>query len=101
MSGIDIFFDINNKIKFVLIIIIVLSGIGIVVSVVLKCLLFLVLLVNVFIVISVFGSIVILVVVVLDYWEDFDMFCLKFFLVWKDVFLKMEIRVYFYKMYVK
>lgn len=101
MSGLETPFDINNKIMSVLTTIIAPSGTGIVANFVLKRLPFLVLPANACIALSVVGGIAISAAVALDYGEDFDMFCLKSFLVRKKALKKTKIKENFHKMYAK
>lgn len=101
MSGIEFFFDVENKIILVFVGFIVLSGIGFFVSFLFNCILFFVVFGGVIIVLSVCVGILILIVVVFGLINDFDMFCIYVFEVWKNVFIKKEIKVKYENIYVK
>lgn len=91
MSGLEFFFDVENKIVFVFVGFIVLSGIGFVVNFLFNCIFFFVVLGGVVIGVSLFVGMVVLMVIVLDIFCDYDIFCSDVFDVCKNVFIKKEI----------
>lgn len=91
MSGIKIFFDVDNKIFLVVVLCVILSGIVFFGSVVMICIIFDFSIVLGVVVVGVVSGLVCFVLIILEVLDDFEIVCKNVYKVRMNVFIKEKI----------
>lgn len=101
LKGFKIFFDVDNKISRVLILvsICIFSGVGFGVSVVFYCIVMMVVVLVIVVIVSVFKRLIMVGFEKLDFVDDFDIVCSNVFRVRVNVFMVKEIKCNLIKEY--
>lgn len=100
MWGIKIFFDVDNKIVLVIVLSVILSGVVFFGGVVMMCIIFDFKILLGVVVFGLVGGLFCIVLIVLEFLDDFEIVCKKVYKVRMNVFIKEKIRFVLWIWYV-